>query len=234
MWTRNVSGAWQVWLDAQSVTGATDDDLGDVALDRGPAHPPIPTRACPGRGCWARWHPTSASRWGAAAAAWGGVGGGVGGPILSGKTQIDREVAHFTNTLLSTERTWMFERFNRDVNTALDALRRRGYPRDARRPPDGARRAGSGRTIGETKGTYDMTQAAHRLSSSYQLAASYGTLRVKVKGAARPDTLAFVHVWRIQEDGSYRLIVDLETRSGIVRPELTRSIECLTRFAVRR
>ena len=69
-------------------------------------------------------------------------------------------------------------------------------------------------SIGEIKGTYDMTQAAHRISSSYQLAASYGTLRVKVKGAARADTLAFVHVWRIQENGSYRLIVDLENAIG--------------------
>jgi len=216
VWTRSPGDVWKVWIDAQLAGQPLDADavrqMRSIEIQRGLTHVPIPTERAPGPGL------LGYDGAGVGFGVGGGGGGfgvgfsmGGGGPILSGKTQIDREMAHFTNTLLSTERSWFFDRFRKNAATALTRYATEDVRvlREGQPVTTGVIEAAS--VIRDRTGTYDITQAAHRISSSYQLAASYGTLRIKEKGAARPDTLAFVHVWRMRADGKYQLLLDYES-----------------------
>jgi len=48
-------------------------------------------------------------------------------------------------------------------------------------------------------------------STSADLGYSYGLLDRRVRGGSRPDTSAYLHVWRKGPDGKWKLALDLES-----------------------
>ena len=59
-------------------------------------------------------------------------------------------------------------------------------------------------------GATTWTTLGHGLANSFDLAYTYGLVEAKAKGAAHPDTSSFVHVWRKDVTGKWKLALDIE------------------------
>ncbi len=142
-----------------------------------------------------------------------GGGSGLGLGVGTGGFQRDddsRRMAHEVHRMMSAERTLGFD------------LRKKGpgyaYPRVA---AEDVRfyRNGAAPSVGVTPaiavlersgGTRTWHPYSQAVSRSYDLGYSYGLVETRVKGVSRPDTSSYVHVWRRDAAGNWKLLADVE------------------------
>jgi len=215
IWKKQHDGGWKVALDTGVTHPGSRSDL-DREVMRGPFH------ARPDSLLWRKWDAgvgVSAGHVGVGVGTGGfGVGlhsGGVGfglgtGGIRSRQDYEWRRTAHEKNLLMNEERrlalearTHGWERAYRAV--AANDLR---FDREGRAPDLGVEAAVEG-SAGLPRDR-DFQSVGNGVAASWDLGYAYGLVVTPVKGA-RPDTAAYVHLWRKDDAGAWRLMVDVET-----------------------
>ena len=201
VWRRKPGAAWLVALD----TGIEHDPIphdayGDVTFEPGETHKPvIITSSYPAAGV--------------------GLGVGLGsgsfgfglGTVMSPQERRDRIHAHELNAMMNADRTYLYDRRGKGPAEALSHVAApdlRMY-RSERAPA-----RGSMQSIELLKALPPATTQlpfGGDIASSYDMGYAYGLLLARAKGASRADTSAYVHVFRRDTDGKWKLIFDVET-----------------------
>jgi ketosteroid isomerase-like protein len=220
VWRRDERGDWKVVLDC----GGSHPDPGhsphEVQLRMGPVH------VAPDSNEWQRPLLEAGAgtyRGGSGVAAGsGGVGVGVGGGGLgfgigyyenSVRTRYDYEIrrtAHDKNLMMNADRAIGWTARNKGWPAAyrkvsagdLCLLREGAAPVLG---PDAAIAAVSARSRDIT-----WLYMNNGIAKSWDLGWSSGLAIERVKGKSRPDTSAFVHLWRLDEEREWRLVTDWE------------------------
>jgi ketosteroid isomerase-like protein len=137
-----------------------------------------------------------------------GIGLGTGGTISRGDA-LWRRMRNEVNRLLSAERTLAFtarnkgwERGYRSVAAGDMRVYREGHA-----PSIGAEAAIEWNAKVPTSREWQVRDQA--VSPSWDLGYSYGIAIARAKGA-RPDTASYVHLWRKDDTGEWRLMLDIE------------------------
>ncbi len=213
VWRREAGGPWKVVLDV----GISHPDPG-VALERvevtpGPTHAPPESLRLRG------WDAGVGVRRGGTAIGLGtgGVGIGVGsggfgmglaGGGLESRGDLEwRRMRHEKNRLLTAERTFAFEVRNRGWESGyrkVSAGDLRVY-REGRAPelgPDAAIEWSAG-----VPRDREWRPMGHAVAPSRDLAYVYG---IALARGAAPDTAAYVHLWRKDDAGEWRMMLDIE------------------------
>lgn len=200
MWKRTPGTPWMVALDL----GIDHDPLphggyGDVTFEAGVTHAPV----------------TVTSDWPRAGV---GVGIGVGsgafgfglGTNMSPQQKRDRIMAHENTAMMNADRGYIFDRRGKGPAQALSRVAapdvhvyRDGHP-PARGPMEAIELLKSHPTA------IELLPFGSHVASSYDLGYSYGLLLTREKGAPRPDTSGYVHVFRRDDGGRWKLIFDVE------------------------
>jgi ketosteroid isomerase-like protein len=202
IWKRDEDGAWKVAVDhGISHDAPATGGLGAVTFEPGPVHalPPETTRSSGGL-----------SFGGAVFGSGGGIGIGVGGAPLSEADEAYRSMAHEIHRMMSSERTLAFDMRGGGAG--------RAYPRvaaeDLRSYRDGALP-----TVGITPAiaaagpqprALEFRPYGQKIADSYDLGYSYGLALRTLKGASRPDTSGYLHVWRRDPAGAWKLSLELD------------------------
>jgi hypothetical protein len=147
----------------------------------------------------------------------GGLGVGVGfggGGIRSRRDYVWRRTAHEKNTLMGAERTFAFDARKHGWErayrlSAADDLR---YYRNASVPALGHDAAIAGNA--GVPAAREWITRGHAVARSWDLGYTYG-LAISRPGptaprGARPDTASFAHLWRKDDAGRWRLMLDIE------------------------
>ncbi|NOT33743.1 MAG: hypothetical protein HOP12_06180 [Candidatus Eisenbacteria bacterium] len=225
IWKREGAGEWRVLLD----TGISHADPGrslrsGEPLEFGPLH------AAPDTNAW-KPRPLSAG----VAGQVGGKDGTIGGSVGTGgmgvsvgtggfgvgvstgsqgvRSKLDyqwRRNAHDKHTLLSAERTFTWNARSRSWDRAYRAV----GANDVRLLRDGAfATTGLDTAIARMTSRPRNRDWFHRgegMSGSWDLGYTYGLAVAHPKGA-RSDTTAYVHLWRKDEAGNWKLMLDVES-----------------------
>jgi len=200
VWRRELGGPWRVVLDHGVSHDRPDTDLEHVELRTGPVHVPPSTD----------YQPSGLSVGGTMFS--GGVGLGVG--TTTGGTEIDdewRRTAHETNTMMGAERSFGFAMSTKSVakaygDQAADDLR---FYRDGREPSLGKDAAIAATGNGRRDRTW--TSRGNGVAKSWDIGYSYGIVVERASQKVPPDTSSFVHLWRKDATGRWRLALDVET-----------------------
>ncbi|HYM82282.1 MAG TPA: nuclear transport factor 2 family protein [Candidatus Limnocylindria bacterium] len=199
VWKRGSDTPWKVAVDIGISHERPSGGIKTVELRKGPTHV-LPKTKKPRSG------------FAAGGAVFGG-GSGFGVGVGSGFPYRDEEykrMAHEVHRMMSAERTLGFDLLKKGPGYA--------YPRNA---AEDLRfyRNGSLPTVGVTpaiaalgvrKGARTWHPYSQGISGSYDLGYSYGLVETRAKGAARPDTSSYVHLWRRDEAGKWMLMLDVE------------------------
>jgi ketosteroid isomerase-like protein len=139
---------------------------------------------------------------------------GVGVGTTSGGTERDyqyRRTAHEIHDMMSAERAlgWYLktkgaERAYREV--AAGDLR---FCREGGEPSLGADAAAA--TLAARGHDVAFEPHGQAVATSWDLGYSYGLAITRIKGQARPDTCAYTHLWRKDDAGRWRLMLDIQT-----------------------
>jgi ketosteroid isomerase-like protein len=199
VWRRGPESPWRVAVDIGISHPRPKGGIEKVELRKGPTHT-LPKDQRPRSGFVVG---------GAVFGRGSGIGVGVGsGPILY-RDEEYRRMAHETHRMMSAERTLGFDLLKKGPGYA--------YPRtaaeDVRFYRDGALP-----TVGVTPAIDALGERRARtwhpygqgVSGSYDLGYSYGLVETRAKGSARPDTSSYVHLWRRDSAGKWKLLLDIE------------------------
>lgn len=133
------------------------------------------------------------------------------GDYVSPRNREFRSIAHETHRMMSAERTYAFEARRGGADPALNAIAapdlrvfRNGAP-PAFGVVEGAERIGAGPQ------RVEFVPSGRGVSRSRDIGYSYGIARRWASPGARPDSSAYLHVWRCEPEGDWKLIVDVES-----------------------
>jgi ketosteroid isomerase-like protein len=199
VWKRAKSGAWRVAVDIGVDHAKPEHGLGDVRLTPGPAHEKPP----------------------AAKPDFGGLGygfglmtgSGVGLGFATGPGYIprgERLMARAINGMMTAERAIAFAARTKGIARAYaeHADPTLCVHRDGEFPACGSTEALA--VVAQRTGRLELLPLGDGMSSSHDLGYSYGLLTRRAAGGARPDTSAYLHVWRRDAAGRWKLAVDVE------------------------
>jgi ketosteroid isomerase-like protein len=216
VWRRPVDGPWQVVVDLGVSHGDPKIDLDSLRVKLGPAHTPRDTNE------WRDFNygvGASSGHVGVGVGT-GGVGIGVGGPsggfgIYSGnmRSRADyewRKTAHEKSELMNGERDLPFYAKKNGWDEAYHKVAA-GDLRVYREgeEPDLGPEAASERNAALPR-TREWVTRGNGVATSWDLGYSYGLAITPVKGA-RPDTAAYLHLWRKDDAGEWRMTMDVES-----------------------
>lgn len=224
VWRRERGGPWRVALDIGISHPDPGTPLDQVEVRKGPLHLPPDSNAWKGSGLQVGAGVRSGNV--GVGVGTGGVGIGVGsrglgvgvgfgtGGIRSRRDYYWRRTAHEKNTLMGAERTFSFDARKGGWDRAyrLSAANDLRYYRDGAPPAlghDAAIAGGSGVPV-----TREWITRGHAVATSWDLGYTYGLAIAKPGSKAprgtRPDTSSFVHLWRKDDAGRWRLMLDIE------------------------
>lgn len=225
VWRREPGGPWRLVLDI----GISHPDpglaLADVELKVGPVHLQPDTNAWRGSnlemGVGVRTGNVGVGvGTGGSGVAVGGGGFGVGVGSYTGTWRTRRDYlwqrnAHEKHTLMSAERTFSFNA----RKYGWDETYRRSASNDLRHYREGAA-PGLGHEVAIEAAagvpvTREWITRGQAVATSWDLGYTYGLAVAKPgpkspKGA-RPDTASFVHLWRKDDAGAWRMMLDIES-----------------------
>jgi ketosteroid isomerase-like protein len=201
VWKRRPGTPWVVAVDL----GIDHDPLarggyGDVTLEPGVEHSPFVIG--PG------WRGGSSGM--AVGLSSGAFGFGIG-TVMSPQEERDRIMAHELNAMMNTDRGYLYDRRGKGVAEALSRVAApdvhvyRGERMPARGPMEAIE------LLKPLPPATELLPFGARVASSYDLGYSYGLLLSRQQGASRADTSGYVHVFRRDESGKWKLIFDVET-----------------------
>ncbi|HTO92627.1 MAG TPA: hypothetical protein VMJ70_15960 [Candidatus Sulfotelmatobacter sp.] len=220
VWRRDPHGAWKVALDCGISHPPGGRGPRDVEVIEGPFHAPPDTNA------WRQGNlqmGVAGSAGGVSAGGGtggfgisfggGGIGFGVGShtPVYRSPLDYEQErTSHERNNLLTADRAldWNARKSGWEhayVAVAANDLR---FLRDGAEPAlglDAVAEASASRSRDLT-----WSYRGNGLSKSWDLGYVYGTVIARTKGKSRPDTSAFVHLFRTDEGGKWRMTADWE------------------------
>jgi ketosteroid isomerase-like protein len=195
VWKRYQDGEWRVVLDIGIGHPKSEPGVGSGAFTAGPIHAaPAPEKHRSGLSLGI-----------------GGSGGGVGVGVGSGGLEPDEyRGGRALNAMMTAERSYGFELKKGDVasaygKVAADDVR---FYREGAAPTVGPGDAIA--VLAQRHGMIEWTQSGHGFAQSYDLGYTYGLLTLRAKDGAKADTSAFVHVWRKDPAGKWKLALDIE------------------------
>ena len=215
VWRRTHEGTWKVVLDHGVSHEGSHADL-DATVTRGPFH------ARPDSAQWRKWDAGVGVRSGHASGGVstagigiglhsGGLGFGFGsGGVRSRQDYEWRRTAHEKNELMNEERRLAFEAKTHGWEAAYRAVAAGDlrFLREGAKPDLGIDGAIAGSAA--VPRNRDVQSRGNGVATSWDLGYDYGIAIAPVKGA-RPDTSAWVHLWRKDDAGKWKLMVDVET-----------------------
>jgi ketosteroid isomerase-like protein len=212
VWRKDKSGEWKIALDAAGPHSPSDHGASEVTIE-GAYH------AAPDTNEWRKGPPAggnigSGGLWvGGGAMSWG-LGFGIGNDYVAYHSRIEYENernAHERHQLMTAERTlgWAVRKdgWSRGYEGVASSDLR--FLRDGATPtvgPEAAARASASRPR-----NVDWVHRGSAVAKSWDLGYSYGLAIERRKGSSRPDTSAFVHLWRKDEEHRWRLMADWES-----------------------
>ena len=140
----------------------------------------------------------------------GGFGFGLGtGGTVSRRDMEWRRTANEKNRLMSAERKLGFEARNRGWASAYQAVAARDHRtyRETRAPALGIETAIE--WSAQVPRNREWLPRGHAVSPSWDLGYAYG-LAIARPARGRPDTTSYVHLWRKDDAGEWRLMLDIE------------------------
>ena len=199
VWKRVKSGQWRVAADI-GIEHEKTVELGAVELAPGPEHA----------------MPKADSREFGSMIFGGALfssGTGVGVALGTGPGYVPREqrlMARAINDMMSAERALVFVTRTQGTEQA--------YPAHAAADVR-VYRTGSAPTVGVTdglgilakrRGHVDLVPYGDGMAAARDLGYCYGLLIARASGAAAPDTCSYLHVWRKDDAGRWKLALDVE------------------------
>ncbi len=212
VWRRDPQGRWKVALDCGISHGRQERGPLAVEIVEGPVHTPPDSNA---------WRTTGFDvgvgvhhHGSGIGLGWGTGGFGIGGGFADGvRSRADyeyRRTAHEKNTMMAADRAlgWNARRSGwEEAYRAVAAGDLRSF-RDGALPTLGAEAAASACAGTPRDGTWEYR--GNGVAKSWDLGYVYGLAIRRAKGASRADTSAFVHLWRKDDAGQWRLVTDWE------------------------
>ena len=194
VWKRLASGEWRA-LDLGIGHDKSEPGVGSGAFTAGPDHAA---------------HAADAKRGGVRFGV-GMGGGGIGvGAGIGDRDRDEYAATRGLNGLLAAEHAYGY-RLKKDGAAKaypLAAAKDVRFYREGSPPSVGLSDAIP--VLEKRTAALDWKTVGHGISASTDLGYIYGLLELREKGAARPDTSVFVHVWRKDSDGKWRLALDIE------------------------
>lgn len=201
MWKREPDQPWVVAVDL-GIEHATPEHggYGDVTVEHGVAHKPVTIGADTPRT---------------------GVGMGVGlgsgafgfgiGTVMSPELKRDRIMAHELNAMMNADRAYVFDRRGKGP---AEALSRVAAPdvhvyRSEQMPARGPMEAIE--LLKRLPPATTLMPFGSKVASSYDLGYSYGLLLSRGTSSSHADTSGYVHVFRREDTGKWKLVFDVET-----------------------
>jgi ketosteroid isomerase-like protein len=219
VWRRDARGAWKVALDC-GISHENPNHGVDLEPALGPMHAPPDTNAWRHGGLEAGG---SVGHGGVGVA--GGTGGfgisfggggfglGVGGYTGYWRSPLDYEhdkTAHENNNLMTADRTLGFNVKKTGWAKAYAAVSAPDlrYYRSGAQPMLGIDDAAAANASRTRDVTWDYR--GNGMSKSWDMGYVYGLAIARTKGQSKPDTSAFVHFYRVDEAGKWKLMADWE------------------------
>jgi len=213
VWRRSSAGRWKVELDIGASHPGSRADL-DRAVTRGPHHPR------PDSTLWRSWDAgvgVSRGHVGVGVGTGGiGVGlhsGGMGlafgsGGVRSRRDYEWRRTAHEKNLLMNEERRLSFEAKNHGWDRAYRAVAANDlrFLREGAAPQLGPESAIEGSTA--LPRTREYLSRGNGVAPSWDLGYAYGIVVARSKAGA--DTASYAHLWRKDDAGAWKLMLDVE------------------------
>jgi len=203
IWKRGAEDAWCVALDIGISHDRLTPGVDSVEFRPGPAHARDTTK------------PARSGRVGFAFGLLGGGGSGVGLGVGGGDRwgtldEQERAIAHETNQMITAERALAFDVRKLGVAQAYPrhAAADLRFYRDGAPPTVGVTRAIA--ALESRPRNLELRLFGRGLSTSLDLGYTYGLIELRAPGAARPDTSAYMHVWRRNAEGRWDLALDIE------------------------
>jgi ketosteroid isomerase-like protein len=199
VWRRAPGPDWRVALDIGIGHGQPPGGLDQVDVSKGPAHPPPPP---------------AKREFGSLGYGFGLMSGsGFGAGFATGPGFIpraDRMMARAINAMMTAERAIYFSARTKGLARAYteQAASDLRFYREGAPPAVGVSEAIA--AIGAPAGRIEPVPFGDGMASSYDLGYSYGLLLTRATPAARADTSAYLHVWRKDAAGRWKLALDAE------------------------
>lgn len=217
VWRRTTEAGWKVELDVGISHDKTGPPLDQVEVTRGPAH------AKPDSTQWRKWGVGVGVRGDHAGASVGTAGVGVGvfsgglgfgfgsGGVRSRHDYEWRRTAHEKNELMSVERRLPFEARKAGWDPAYRAVAAtdlRIY-REGTAPQLGVDAAIE--ASAKLPRTREYLPRGNGVAPSWDLGYAYGlAVSPATTRGAKPDTAAYVHCYRKDDAGAWRMMADIE------------------------
>lgn len=204
VWKRGPEGEWCVALDIGISHERVNPGVDSVEFRAGPKHAQSD----------APKQRTGRVRFGFGLFGGGGSGLGVGvgtGDRWGTLDEQERALAHETNQMLTAERALAFDVRRMGVGRAYPkhaAADLRCYQEGAL-PTTGITPAITAREARPRE--IELRLYGRGLSTSLDLGYTYGLIELRPRGAAQPDTSAYMHVWRRTAEGGWELALDIES-----------------------
>jgi ketosteroid isomerase-like protein len=202
VWRRTEDGAWRVAADIGVSHGKPSAGLDAVELVRGPAHAkpePLPRDL--------------GGIYGGPSYRGSGFGMGfAGGP---GYVPIaDRLMAAAITDMMTAERSLVFVTRSHGAGQAYaeDAAADVRVYRNETLPMVGMGAAHG--VLARRAQRVEIAPNRHGMSASRDLGYSYGLLISRAAAGAKPDTVSYLHVWRRDDAGAWKLALDVENEFG--------------------
>jgi ketosteroid isomerase-like protein len=218
VWRRDAAGAWRVALDCGGSHERPERGLHEVKLTEGPAH------ARPDSNAWkksgvelggaVRRGNTTVGVGTGGAGGWiggGGMGLGLGmfGRGVRSRADYDyQRTSHEKNGMMSADRAlgWNAKKSGWERAYAAVAAGDLRCYREGAEPTLGADAAGSARA-GQARDV-SWEYRGNGIAKSWDMGWAYGL--VLTRGKSRTDTSAFVHLWRKDDAGAWKMVADWE------------------------
>jgi ketosteroid isomerase-like protein len=218
VWRRDAQGEWKAALDCGGSHAKPEIGLADVKVTEGPVHAAPDSNAWKRRGydvggAVTRGGTTVGAGTGGIGFGNGGLGMGLGVFDNGVRSRVDyeyRRTAHEKNTMMNADRAlgWNarnkgWDRAYREVAAGDLRCQRRGAAPTLGADAASAASAGRPRDV-----TWDYR--GNGVAKSWDLGYVYGVAIARAKGSPAPDTSAFVHLWRKDDAGKWRMVIDWE------------------------
>jgi ketosteroid isomerase-like protein len=204
VWRRSKDDGWQVAADIGIGHEKPAAGLGAVELITGPVHPKLPPPP-PDFGSPIYGGPLFSS------------GTGVGWSFASGPGYIsieDRLMARAITGMMTAERSLVYVTRNHGAGQAYaeNAANDVRVYRNEMLPMVGM---GAAQSVLAKRGRrVEIAPNRHGMSASRDLGYSYGLLIARASASAKPDTVSYLHVWRRDDAGRWKLALDVENEFG--------------------
>lgn len=218
VWRRDARGDWKVALDCGTSHPRPERGPREIEVAEGPAHAAPDSNAWRMRGfdVGAGVHHGGTGvgiGTGGFGVGTGGVGLGFGAFNNGVRSRVDyeyRRTAHEKNTLMTADRTLGFDARKSGWDAAYRAVAAGDLRclRDGALPTLGPEAAAEASAARPRDVTWDYR--GNGVAKSWDLGYAYGLAIARAKGASRADTSAFVHLWRKDDAGKWRMVIDWE------------------------